>query len=73
MEICIMKTIYLRSMSLGWQRLKKLLHDKVMRLGLMNRIIDDSDFKLVNFDCRLQSDSKSNDESELTIAISISF
>ena len=59
-----------------WQ----LLHDvllagpistKLMRLGLTNWIIDDSDFKPVNFDRRFQSDSKSNDEFESTIAISI--
>ena len=36
---------------------------KLMGLGLTNRIDDDSDFKLVDFDRRLQSDSKSNDKS----------
>ena len=38
---------------------------KLMRLGLTNLIVDDSDFKPVDFDHRLQSDSKSNDKSEL--------
>ena len=42
-----------------------------MRLGLTNRIVKDSDFKAVDFHRRLRSDSKSNDESESTIAISI--
>ena len=40
-----------------------------MRLGLTNRIVDDLDFKVVDFDRRLRSDSKSNHESESTIAI----
>ena len=44
-----------------------------MRFGLTNRIVDNSDFKAVNFDSRLRSNSKSNDESESTIAISIWF
>ena len=44
---------------------------KLMRFGLMNRIVVDSDFKAVDFDRRLRSDSKSNDESESTIAILI--
>ena len=42
---------------------------KLMGLGLTNRIVDNSDFKLVDFDCWFPSDSKSNDESESTIAI----
>ena len=44
---------------------------KLVRLGLTNQIVGDWDFKPVNFDRRFQSDSKSNDESESTIAISI--
>ena len=46
-------------------------HFKLMRLGLTNRIVNDWDFKPVDLDRRLPSDSKSNDESELTISISI--
>ena len=42
---------------------------KLMRLGVTNQIVDDSDSKPVNFDRRFRSDSKSNDKFELTIAI----
>ena len=49
------------------------LSTKLMWLGLTSRIIDYSDFKAVNFDRRLQSNLKSNNESESTIAISIWF
>ena len=38
-----------------------LIHTKLMRLGLTNRIVDDSDFKPVDFDRRFQSNFKSND------------
>ena len=34
---------------------------KLRRCGLMNRIVNDSDFKLSELDCRLRSDSYSND------------
>ena len=44
-----------------------------MRLGLMNRNVDNSDFKAVDFDCRLRFNLKSNDKSESTIAILIWF
>ena len=44
---------------------------KLMRLGLTNRIVNNLDSKPANFDRRFWSDSKSNDESELAIAISI--
>ena len=43
------------------------MYIKLMRLEGTNRIVDDSDFKPVDFDRRLPSDSKSNDKSELTI------
>ena len=45
--------------------------NKLMRFGLTNWIVNDSDFKVVNLDRSLRSDSKSNDESESKIAISI--
>ena len=51
--------------------LLRLLLFKLMRLGLTKQIVDDSDFKPVDFNCRFQSDSKSNDKSKSTIAISI--
>ena len=44
---------------------------KLMQLELTNQIVDNSDFKPVNFDRWFQSDLKSNDIFELTIAISI--
>ena len=46
---------------------------KLMRLGVTNRIANDSDFKPFNFDCLFRSDLDFNDEFELTIAISIDF
>ena len=44
-----------------------------MQLGVMNRIIDDSDSKLADFDRRFQSDLDFNDKIESTIGISIKF
>ena len=42
-----------------------------MRLGLTNRIVDDSDSKPVDIDHWFRSDSKSNDGFESAIAILI--
>ena len=44
---------------------------KLMRLGLTNRIVNDSDSKSIYFNRRFRSDSDSNDLFESTIAISI--
>ena len=44
---------------------------KLMRFRDRNRIVDDSDSKLADFDRRFRPDSKSNDEIEWTITISI--
>ena len=49
----------------------KRLATKLMQFGLMNWIDDDSDSKPVDFDRWFWSDSKSNEKSESTIAISI--
>ena len=46
---------------------------KLMQLGIVNQIVDDSDFKLANFDHRIWSDSDFNDQIKSTIAISIKF
>ena len=46
-------------------------YTKLMRLEVTNLIVDDLDFKPVNFDSPFGSDSKSNDGFESTIAISI--
>ena len=48
-----------------------LISGKLMQLGVTNLMVDDSDFKLVDFDCRFRSDSDFNDEIESRIAISI--
>ena len=50
---------------LGWQQ------SKLMRLGLTNQIVDNSDFKQVDFDRQFLSNLKSNDKSESTISILI--
>ena len=47
------------------------IDSKLMRLGLTNRIGNDSDSKPANFDHGFRSDSKSKEESELAIAILI--
>ena len=44
---------------------------KLMQLEIKNQIVDDSDFKPAHFDHQFWSDSKSNNESELMIAILI--
>ena len=44
-----------------------------MELGLTNQIVNDSDSNLADFNRRFQSNSKSNDESELAITIMIYF
>ena len=47
--------------------IKSHMYRKLMRFRLTNRIVEDSDFMTVDFVRRLQSDSKSNDESQLAI------
>ena len=42
-----------------------------MGLEVKNQIVDDSDSKPTDFDCRFQSNSKSNDKFELTIVVLI--
>ena len=48
-----------------------LLQIKLMGLGVTNRMVDDSDFKWANFDCRFRSDWDFNNDFDWTIAISI--
>ena len=45
--------------------------DKLMRLGVPNRIIDDSDSKPANLDCRFWSNSDFKGDFELTIMIPV--
>ena len=44
-----------------------------MQLGTKNQIVDDSDYKLPEFDCRFQSDLDCNDEIVSMIVILIYF
>ena len=62
--------------SVKWENLKNLMsyakpQTKLMRLGVPNRIIKDTDFKPANFYRKFWSDSDFKGNFELTITISI--
>ena len=46
---------------------------KLMQLGTKNQIVDDSDYKLPEFDCQFQSDLDCNDEIVSMIVILLYF